>query len=108
MKKRITKSDLYRTVADYNNIYCKNTKNKLTVQGAYGGYKIGLTGKPDRRFKKRFSWLRGSLGSGVADVTYGYDTASRTLDKLNASARSGELARKIKGWERKSVFWNKK
>ena len=96
---RVTKKDLYAAVAEYNNRFCKHTKNELMVSGAYGGYGINLTGKRDKRYKSP-KWRKGSLRSGQTNITYGYDSARNVLTALHNEARSGNLKRKISYWER--------
>lgn len=95
-----TKKDLQNEVKRLNQKYCKNTKNCLVVDGAYGGYSIGLVGKRDKRFKKYFKRVKGSI-PGMATVgVYGYESASKTLAKLNKVESSGRLKRDIKFYEK--------
>lgn len=74
-----------------NEKYCKNTKNELKLYGAYGGYKVGLTGKKCKGAANRY---RG-LGSGMTDITYGYSTPKDVLNDLYKSDSKGWLKYKI-------------
>ena len=91
----ITKRDLESEVARMNAKYCKNTKNRLQVGGAYGGYKVVLTGKPYKNGKG----YRG-IGTGNADITYGYRSAKDTLADLYKADGRGNVKQKINHFEK--------
>lgn len=95
-----SRADLKREVERLNKKYCKNTKNELMVSGAYGGVKVNLTGKEYKRGKKTH-WYKGSLGSGQADITYGYTSPKATLFKLYEADSKGWLKSSIKRYEPK-------
>ena len=91
-----TRTELFAEVKRLNSKYCKNTKNKLVVDRAYGGYQVGLTGK---RYKNNSHKWRG-IGSGMASVTTSHQSATRTLNDLYASDSKGYLKSKIKHYEK--------
>ena len=97
----VTKKDLFSRVNALNRKYCKNTKNVLRVSQAYGGYEVQLTGKKDKRYKNKNRWLKGSLGSGVACITYGHDTARNTLNKLNEYDSKGYVRSSIRHYQKR-------
>lgn len=96
-----TKTDLFERVKALNRKYCRNGKNRLRVSQAYGGYEVQLTGKTDKRCKKKMKWLKGSLGSGSVNVTFGHDTATKTLNKLNEFDSKGYVKSKISYYSQK-------
>ena len=93
----ITRKHLENVVDDLNRTLCKRSKNELYVQGAYGGYRVLLTGKRDKRTKR--GYRKGSLGSGATDITYGNQSAAKTIDDLYATVRSGSLKRTLNYWD---------
>lgn len=93
---RITSKDLHEVVNEYNKRYCKNTKHHLQVDGAYGGYKVVLTGK---QYKNSQNW-RGYLGSGCYSITDGYQTARDTINALHKVDFNGFVLSSIKYWEK--------
>ena len=91
------RKDLENLVDFYNKRYCRNTKNELTIHKAYGGYCVELTGKRNKRTGR---WLKGSLGSGVADVGNPYhDTATKTIEGLYKADSRGWLKSAIRSHE---------
>ena len=92
----ITRKDLQYEVDRLNKKYCKNTKHKLSVQGAYGGYQVQLTGKR----RKDGKGYRGYLRSGVSSMTYGFRSAKDTLFDLYANDSQGYLKRRINEFEK--------
>lgn len=96
-----TKKDLYAEVERLNAKYCKNTKNKLKVGSAYGGYQVQLTGK---RYKNNARKWRG-IGSGVSSVTYGYQSATNALNDLYMSESKGHLRSQINHYEKPRKKW---
>ncbi len=98
-----TKKDLQAEVKRLNAKYCKNTLNKLDISYAYGGYQVVLTGK---RFKNNpRKWRKGSLGSACANVTYGHDTATKTLNDLYKNESKGWLRSNIRHYEKNKRNW---
>lgn len=95
-----TYKELKEDVEFLNNKFCKNSKNELIVRRAYGGYRVELTGKQDKRYKKKYKTLKGSIGTGSTEVTRGFDTASKTKTELWEKARSGAIKRKVSYWEK--------
>ena len=94
-----TKKDLQAEIKRLNAKYCKNTKNKLDISQAYGGYEVVLTGK---RFKNNpRKWRKGSLGSGQSSVTCGHDSATKTLNSLYKAESKGWLRSSIKYYEKR-------
>lgn len=93
-----SKKDLQQAVAFMNEKYCKGTKNEFVLSGAYGGYKVELTGKRDKRSSSK--WLKGSIGSGRSDVTYGFSTPTKTLQSLYEEDAKGRLKSKVSYWEK--------
>lgn len=96
-----SKKDLYDLVNKLNKKYCKNTKNELTVNEAYGGYCVGLTGKKYKRGKKIFS-RKGSLGSGFGNIgsqDY-HDTATNTIASLYKADFRGWIKNQIRYYEK--------
>lgn len=92
-----TKKDLQYEINRLNNKYCKGGKNKLTLSEAYGGYQVQLTGKR----KKAGGYYKDSLGSGCASITYGYESATKTLDALYKSDSKGWLRSSVKRHNRR-------
>ncbi len=92
-----SRQELESEVSRLNRKYCKNTKNKLKVSGAYGGTKVELTGKEYKRGKKRF-W-RG-IGSGAESVTDGYKSPKETLFGLYRKDSNGSLKEQIRHAEK--------
>ena len=91
-----TKKDLQEHVKHLNEKYCKNTKNKLVISQAYGGYSVVLTGKTYKRGKKTF-YRKHSLGSAVVGVGNDWhDTATNTLNGLYKAESRGWLQSQIK------------
>lgn len=97
----ITKKDLQYEVDRLNNKYCKNTKHKLYVSQAYGGYQVNLTGKR----RKDGKGFRGYLGSGATHITYGHDTARNTLKKLFEVDSRGYIKEKVNYYEKQKRYW---
>jgi len=93
-----TKKDLQAEVRRLNAKYCKNTKNKLDISQAYGGYQVVLTGKKHKNNPRK--WRKGSLGSAQSNVTYGHDTATKTLNSLYQADSKGWLRSSIKHFEK--------
>ena len=96
-----TKKDLFNEVDRLNKKYCSKTKNKLCVSQAYGGYEVCLTGK---RYKNNPKKWRG-IGSGQANVTYGHDTATNTLNSLYRAESKGWLRSQIRHYEKPRKKW---
>lgn len=97
----ITKKDLQNHVDHLNNKYCKNTKNKLVIHQAYGGYQVMLTGKTYNRGNKTF-YRKGSLrSSGVEIGNTWHDSAKNTLVGLYKAESKGWLQSQIK-WRDKN------
>ena len=92
-----TKKDLQYEINRLNNKYCKGGKNKLGLHQAYGGYQVVLTGKR----KKAGGYYKNSLGSGMASITTGYESATKTLDSLYRSDSKGWLGSSVKIYNRK-------
>lgn len=92
-----TKKDLQYEISRLNNKYCKGGKNKLTLDQAYGGYQVQLTGKR----KKTGGWYKNSLGSGCASITTGYESATKTLDALYKADSKGWLRSSVKHHNRR-------
>ena len=91
-----TKKDLQEHVNHLNEKYCKNTRNKLVISQAYGGYSVVLTGKTYKRGNKTF-YRKGSLRSGVVGVGNDWhDTATNTLNGLYKAESKGWLQSQIK------------
>ena len=93
----ITRKHLENVVDDLNRTLCKRSKNELIVVGAYGGYRVRLTGKRDKRTKN--GYRKGSLRSGQTNITYGYQSSAKTIDDLYATVRSGSLKRTLNYWD---------
>ena len=91
-----TKKELREEIDRLNKKYCKNTKNKLVLGSAYGGYQVQLTGK---RYKNNPRKWRG-IGSGVSSMTYGFQSAKNTLNNLYEIDSKGYLRSRIKDYER--------
>ncbi len=89
--------DLKDEVSRLNRKYCKNTKNYLDIDRAYGGYQIVLTGK---RCKNKPKWRKNSLGSGCASVTTGYPSATKALSDLYRADSRGWLRSSIRHYEK--------
>jgi hypothetical protein len=92
----ITQKDLKTEVANFNKKYCRNTKHELFVQGAYGGYQVQLRGKK----RLNGNGYRGVIGSGVVDVTRGFDSAKNTLMNLYKTDAQGRLKSTINYYEK--------
>ena len=99
MAYRYTKDDLRREVKRLNNKYCKNTKNELWVQGAYGGVQVQLVGKEYKRGNK-YHLKKGAM-TGASEITYGFSSVKDTLFKLYEADSKGDLKYKIKRFEPK-------
>lgn len=97
---RITSKDLREVVNEYNERFCKNTKHHLQIDCAYRGYKVVLTGK---QYKNCQKW-RGYLGSGCSSITYGYQTARKTINELYKADCNGFVLSSIKYWEKIKPF----
>lgn len=99
------KSELYWEVEKLNDKYCKNTKNKLKVNEAYGGYSVMLTGK---RSKKTGKLLKGAM-TGASSVGNEYHGSVReTLDGLYKADYMGWIKSTIKYYEHKNHYKPKK
>ena len=96
-----TKKELQSEIDRLNKKYCKNTKNKLKVGSAYGGYQVQLTGK---RYKNNPRKWRG-IGSGVSSVTFGYQSATKTLSDLYKAESKGHLRSQISHYEKPRIRW---
>ena len=94
-----TKKDLYLEVKRLNDKYCKKTKNKIGISEAYGGYQVVLTGKKKKNSYSKY--LKNSLGSGCASITYGYGSARSVLSDLYKSDSKGWLKSSIKHHEKR-------
>ena len=99
--KALAEQTLFALVGALNKKYCKNTKNELRVSQAYGGYEVQLTGKKDKRFKKGANYLKNSLGSAIAQITYGHTSASETTNKLREYDSKGYVKDDINRFERR-------
>lgn len=89
------KKDLQAEVNRLNEKYCKNTKNHLVVNEAYGGYSVQLTGKEYKRGNKYYK-RKGSI-SGAAAIGYDcHDTAANTIKNLHKA--------ESRGWVRNSIM----
>lgn len=96
-----TKKDLQNYVNELNERYCKKTKNYLTIDQAYGGYEIELTGKTYKRGSKTY-YKKGSLGSGATCIGNQYhDTATKTLEGLYKADARGWILNAIKYYEKR-------
>lgn len=90
-------SDLNSEVARLNNKYCKRTKNHLVIDHNGYGYSVNLTGKPDRRSKKKRKTLKGSLGTAQVRVSGYYSgTKKQVLARLQQNEEDGTLKRIIR------------
>lgn len=90
-----TKKDLEDYVAELNRKYCKNTKNHLVIDQAYGRqYQVCLTGKSYFRGSKEH--LRKGGLRGYLPVTPYHDTATNTINKLYREVANGYLQQTIK------------
>ena len=87
-----TKRELEIEVERLNEKYCKRGKNEFAISYAYGGYEVVLTGKRD----KKGNYKKGSLGSGVASITDGHDSATNTLNSLYKSESRNWLQSQVK------------
>lgn len=94
-----TKKDLQNEIKRLNVKYCKNTKNKIDIDQAYGGYQVVLTGKKFKNNTKKY--YKNSLGSGCASLTYGYGTATNALNDLYKSESKGWLKSSIRHYEKR-------
>lgn len=74
-----TRRDLELAVKRLNDSYMQKEPNIFEPSYAYGGTKIVLTGK-SRKVGKKYVW-RG-IGSGAANLTSGYVSATETLAQL--------------------------
>jgi len=91
------KKELYDEVARFNKKYCKDTKNKLRVGSAYGGYRVELTGKQYANNPHRY---RG-IGSGCASVGCGgFLTPTQALNELYRAESKGYLRSTINHYEK--------
>lgn len=93
-----TKKDLQYEVDRLNNKYCKNTKNKLTISQAYGGYSVELVGK---RHKKTHRLLKGAMSGSSSVGNQYHDTATNTLMGLYKAESRGWIKSTIKTHEPK-------
>ena len=96
-----TKKELREEIDRLNKKYCRNTKNKLVLGSAYGGYQVQLTGK---RYKNNPHKWRG-IGSGVSSMTYGFQSAKNTLSDLHEIDSKGYLQSRIKHYEKPRMRW---
>lgn len=87
---RITKKILDREIAELNDKYCRDTKNKLIVTQSSGGYRVQLTGKT----------AVDGLCDYAYDVTFGNLPARRVLELIRMRDRSGSLQAKISHCEK--------
>ncbi|MCQ2801401.1 MAG: hypothetical protein MJ222_01935 [Bacilli bacterium] len=88
-----TKKDLEKEVSRLNEKYFKHDKEHLVINGAYGGWMVGITGKYNKKRKKYPKWT----SSGLDCVGNGYhDTAKKTIDGLRKAENDGSLKRKAK------------
>ena len=95
-----TKKDLERYVKELNNKYCKNTKNHLVINQAYGGYEVNLTGKTYKKGNK-ICYRKGSLGSGCSTIGNQYhDSATKTLEGLYKADSRGWVLGQVRHYER--------
>ena len=95
-----TRKDLENCVDFLNKKYCKNTKNHLVISRAYGGYSVDLTGKRNKRTGR---WLKGSIGSGHANIGNPYhDTASKTIQGLYNADSRGYIKSAIRHYENRN------
>lgn len=91
-----TKKDLEREVSRLNNKFFKNDKEHLVINGAYGGYMVGITGRKSKSKKHGYKTLKWT-SSGLDTVGNGYhDTASKTIDGLLKAENNGSIKRKAK------------
>lgn len=91
-----TKKDLENEVSRLNNKFFKNDKNHLTINGAYGGYMVGITGRKSKSKKHGYKRLKWSE-PGLDPVGNAYhDTASKTITALLKAESNGSLKRKAK------------
>ncbi len=88
-------SDLKDEVKRLNDKYCKNSKNELVINRAYGGFEVLLKAKTGKNGKK----LKSGLGSGAVSITYGHDTSLNTLNSLYKSESRGWLQSTIKHYK---------
>ena len=93
----ITKKELYGAVKQYNDRYCKKTKNRLTVSEAYGGCAVRLTGK-----KRGNGYVKGSLRSSEINIGLSrYDTPTNAFTNLVRAESRGDLKRILSFYEAK-------
>lgn len=97
----MARQELFDEVKRFNNKYCRNTKNKLVVGSAYGGYQVQLTGK---RYKNNPNKWRG-IGSGASSVTWGFQTPKDTLGELYKAESKGWLRNQIRQHEKPRIRW---
>ena len=96
-----TKKDLQCVVSDLNNKYCKNTKNHLVINQAYGGYSVLLTGKTYKRGGKTH-YRKDSLRSAAINIGNSYhDTATKTIEGLYKADSRGWIKHEIKYAEKR-------
>lgn len=95
----ITKKDLQAEVDILNKKYCSKSGNELRIQGAYGGYQVQLTGKR----RKDGKGYRG-MGSGCAEITYGYRSAKETLFDLWKNDAKGWVKLAVKNHDKKRKY----
>lgn len=88
-----TKQDLQREVNLMNKKYFKSSKNHLVINGAYGGWMVGITGREGKR-GKRLKWSSTGLDP-VSGQDY-HDTASKTLASLRKADMNGSLKRQAR------------
>ena len=88
----MTKKDLERAVDNLNDSYMKREKNEFQVTGAYGGWKIVLTGKSKKVGGK---WVFYGIGSGSANLTSGYNSATETLAQLGVMLSDKEAIKRF-------------
>lgn len=99
-----TKRDLLREIDWFNKKYCKGRPNKFALSEAYGGYQVVLTGKK----RKDGHYYKGSLGSGAASITNGYDSPSNTLNDLYRKDSKGWILMDVKAHDDRSRGSQKK
>lgn len=70
---------LRESVDNLNKQFTTKSRHEFILSGAYGGWQVCLTGKSK---KVRGRWVWYGMGSGQADVTYGYCSAKEVLAQL--------------------------
>lgn len=83
---------LRESVDNLNDQFTKKSKHEFILDGAYGGWKVALTGKSK---KVRGRWVWYGMGSGQTDITSGYCAPKEVLAQLGVLLSAKDYVKNI-------------